>query len=307
MKRLILCVLSLLCGAAFGRQTPAKPQFEVASIKPAQPMPMGQMRIGMNADAGMLRYTNVTLKDCIRVAYRVKDFQVEGPDWLGSARFDIVAKLPEGASKDQIPEMLQSMLADRFKLTVHRDTKEHAIYALEVAKGGPKLKPAETSVPADAPAMTKSPQEKAPPGGMRPNAMFMRMDPGGMHLEAPSATLDALAEMISRFCERPVVDMTGIQGEYAFDLAFVPETMRGLPPPMGHPMPPPGGGPSGGPIGGKDGPMLAGGEHPPADAPTEAAGSIYDAVGRYGLKLAPRKAPLEIVFVDHIERAPTEN
>lgn len=53
--------------------------------------------------------------------------------------------------------------------------------------------------------------------------------------------------------------------------------------------------------------MLAGGEHPPADAPTEAAGSIYDAVGRYGLKLAPRKAPLEIVFVDHIERAPTEN
>ena len=90
----------VFCGAAFGQQ------FEVASIKPAEPMPMGMMRIGMNADPGILRYTNVSLKDCIRAAYRVKDFQVEGPDWLGSARFDIQAKFPAGATEDQVPEML---------------------------------------------------------------------------------------------------------------------------------------------------------------------------------------------------------
>ncbi len=86
-------------------------------------MPMGQVRILMNADAAMLRDSNVSLKDCIRVAYGVKDFQVQGPDWIGSARFDIVAKLPAGSSQDQIPEMLQSLLVDRFKLTLHRAAK----------------------------------------------------------------------------------------------------------------------------------------------------------------------------------------
>ena len=95
-------------------QASAKIAFEVVSIKPAQPESGGKMRVAMNADAGMLRYINVSLKDCIRVAYRVKDFQVEGPDWLNSARFDIVAKLPADASKDQIPDMLQDLLAERF-------------------------------------------------------------------------------------------------------------------------------------------------------------------------------------------------
>jgi uncharacterized protein (TIGR03435 family) len=85
------------------------------------------------------------------------------------------------------------------------------------------------------------------------------------------------------------VDMTGIQGQYDFDLGFSPETMRGARMGMGG-MPPPGGG-----------------EHPPADAPVERAGSIYDAVRPYGLKLEPRKAPMEILTVDHIERTPTEN
>jgi uncharacterized protein (TIGR03435 family) len=263
-------------------------------------MAMGQMRIGMNADAGMLRYTNVSLKDCIRVAYRVKEFQVEGPDWLGSTRFDIVAKLPDGASKDDIPEMLQSMLADRFQLVTHRDTKEHGIYALVVGKGGPKLKPAETPVGDAAPAPAKMSPGRVPKG-----AMMMRMDPGGMHLNASSITLPSLAEMISRFCERPVVDMTGIQGQYDFDLAFAPETMRGMPAPKGGGMQPMANGGMAG--GGGEGPMTAGADRAPADAPAEAAGSIFDAVQRYGLKLESRKAPMEIVTVDHIEKTPTEN
>src|SRR6516164_1966598 len=98
--------LIFVCYAAFGQ-----PAFEVASIKPADPSPMGQIQIRMGTDAGMLRYTNVSLKDCIRVAYRVKDFQIEGPDWIGDTRFNITAKLPEGAATDQVPEMLQKLLA----------------------------------------------------------------------------------------------------------------------------------------------------------------------------------------------------
>lgn len=273
---------SLVCCMAFAQQPAAKPAFEVASIKPAQPMPMGQMRINMGADAGMLRYTNVSLKDVIRIAYRVKEFQVQGPDWLNNTRFDIVAKLPDGSSKDQIPEMLQALLADRFKLTTHRDTKEHAIYAMLVAKGGPKLKPAEDIAAGGEPA------KDGPPRG----AMMMQVDGAGAHLKASSATLAGLAEMISRFSERPVVDMTGIEGQYSFDLVFSPEALGGMPGGRGGPpMPPPGAA-----------------DHPHSDAPpSESAGSIYESVQKYGLKLDPRKAPMEVLIVDQIERTPTEN
>ena len=288
MNKWIACV-SLCAGlVAFGQEAKTI-AFEVASIKPSKPMPMGQMRIMMNSDAAMLRYTNVSLKDCIRNAYRVKDFQVQGPDWLGSERFDIVAKLPAGSSEDQIPEMLQSLLAERFKLTLHRETKDHAIYALIAGKGGPKLKPAEITTE-NAPAAPPNPRG----GGIPRGAFMMMMSPDGAHLKAPSSTLPMLAEMISRFSERPVVDMTDIKGQYDFDLVFSPETMRNMPGGGRGPMmgPPPGGG---------------AGEHQPADVPAERAGSIYDAVQKYGLKLDPRKAPMEILIVDHVEKTPTEN
>lgn len=281
MKSWILCA-SFLC-VAFGQQT-GKIAFEVASIKPSQPMTMGRMRVGMNVDGVMLRYSNATLKDCIRAAYRVNDFQVQGPDWLGTARFDIVAKLPDGSSKDQVPEMLQSLLADRFKLALHRDTKEYAIYALVAAKGGPKLKPAEVST-GGGPAPAGNPGRGELPRG----AMAMMMSPEGMHLRASSTTLSNLAEAISRFCERPVLDMTGIQGQYDFDLVFSPETMRNLP------------------GGGRMMMRPDGGERPQTDAPAEPAVPIYESVQRYGLKLEPRKAPMEMLVVDHIGKEPTGN
>src|SRR5581483_8179531 len=274
MKSLILW-LPVLAGAAVAQQPAGKLEFEVASIKPAAPSPMGRIRVEMRADGGMLRYSNVSLKDCIRVAYRVKDFQVEGPDWLGSARFDITAKFPDGANQDQVPEMLQALLTERFKLTVHRDTKEHPIYALVVGKSGPKLKPAEVATP-DAP-----PDGPPPPPGRGPmprGAMMMMMDPAGMHLKASSATLPNIAEAISRFTERPVVDETGINGQYDFDLVFSPEKTPGM-----HGL--------------KDGPMppAPGADHGTSEAPAEPAVSIFDAVQQYGLKLEPRKAPLEIL------------
>ncbi len=288
MKAWILCASLISCCVAFGQQPPQKITFEVASIKPAAPMPMGKMAVGMNSDAGMLRYTNVSLKDCIRTAYRVKDFQVQGPDWIESTRFDIVAKLPADSTKDQIPEMLQTLLADRFKLTLHRETKEHAIYALIVGKGGPKLKPAEVQTREGPPAGGNLGSGGPPRNGM----MMMRVDPAGAHLKAPSATLAQLAEMISRFSERPVVDMTGIQGQYDFDLVFSPENMKG----MMHGLP-------GGPMPCRQ----VKGSVRRRMRRSEPAGSIYESVQRYGLKLDPRKAPMEILIVDHIERTPTEN
>src|SRR5690242_335411 len=113
-----LAVCACLCSfaAAFALQTSEKPAFEVASIKPADPRLSNSFFIGMSADRAMVTYTNITLKDCIRGAWRVRDFQIAGPDWISKARYDISAKLPPGASADQIPEMLQGLLAERFRL-----------------------------------------------------------------------------------------------------------------------------------------------------------------------------------------------
>jgi uncharacterized protein (TIGR03435 family) len=289
MKRWIAGALVTACAAVWAA---APVEFEVVSIKPAKPMTMGKMMVGMNADGAMLRYTNVSLKDCIREAYQVRDYQIQGPDWLESERFDIVAKLPAGSNKKQIPEMLQAMLAERFHLAVKQGSEEHAVYALIAGKGGPKLKKAEVET-------SPKPDERHVGGMGGKNAMMMRVSPEGVHLMAPSATLGGLAEMMSHFAARPVVDMTGIPGEYDFELTFAPETMRAMPF---------GGGPGGGPGGGaKMGPPPGAGERDAAEAPAEPAPSIYDAVKAYGLKLEPRKAPMETVVVEHVDRMPTEN
>jgi uncharacterized protein (TIGR03435 family) len=280
-------LLLVSCCMAANPKSSEKLSFEVASIKPSEPMTMGQVRIGMNTDAGMLRYTNVSLKDCIRAAYRVKDFQIEGPGWMESSRFDIVAKLPEGSTQEQVPEMLQALLADRFKLTFHRDSKEHPIYALVVGKTGAKLKPADVQTAAT-PTSTGMPAARG--GGLPRGGMMIQMDGAGAHLKAPAASLSNIADMISRFTERPVVDMTEIKGQYDFDLVFAPEVMRGMPRGMGMGAPPPG----------------AGAENPPAE-PAEKAGTIAEAVQAYGLKLEPRKAPMDVLVIDTIEKTPTDN
>jgi uncharacterized protein (TIGR03435 family) len=307
---LLPALLLVASAAAIAQQPQPTLSFEVASIKPAAPDAMGRMRIMMNADPGMIHYTNVTVLDCIRVAYSVKEFQISGPEWLGSERFDIQAKFPAGATEDQVPEMLQSFLADRFKLQLHRETTEHAVYALVVGKNGSRLKPSEVET-RDEPVLAAKPNpgENPPPdshvrsGGEAgattggPNsgrpprgAIMMMVDPSGMHLKANGATLGTICDSLSRFADRPVVDQTGIQGKYDFDLVFTPETMRGLP---------------GGPGGPKGMPMGAG----PAGAETqsEPGPSIFDAVQQYGLKLEPRKAPLTQLIVDHVEKMPTEN
>ena len=277
------CIAILAVATAALAQQPLT--FEVASIKPSDPQPMGMMRIGMNSDAGMVRYSNVSLKDCIRTAYRVKDFQVQGPDWLEDARFDITAKLPPGSSENQIPEMLQTLLAERFRLTIRRDSREDSVYALTVGKAGAKLQPAEAEI-GDKALKGAGPDGKAPPplgpDGKPRQAMMMQFQSGGSHMRAPAATIALLAEMLSRFTERPVIDMTGIEGQYSFDLTFTPETMRRMP----------GGGM----------PM----NHTP-DTPSEPAPTIADAVQQYGLKLEARKAPMDLIVVTHAEKTPTEN
>src|SRR5581483_6958093 len=106
-----------------------KVEFEVASIKPvSEQTPADGVQIGLHVDGSQVRYSALSLKEYIAQAYQVKLYQVSGPDWLAGQRFEIAAKLPEGSKMAQVPEMLQNLLADRFNLKLHRDSKEFPVY-----------------------------------------------------------------------------------------------------------------------------------------------------------------------------------
>src|SRR5579863_7894040 len=125
----------LLTVAAYGQA----PEFEVASIKPSGPFLSGSGRVnlGLHIDGAQVTGSFFSLKDYIGIAYRVRDYQISGPDWMASERFTISAKLPAGAPREKVPEMMQALLADRFQLKTHRDSKEFPVYALTVGKSGP--------------------------------------------------------------------------------------------------------------------------------------------------------------------------
>ena len=303
----------ILTACAIWAQAPAI-QFEVASIRPAGALAAqaasGKIHVGMNIDAARVDIGSMSLADLIRIAYKVKAYQITGPDWMKSQRFDILAKMPEGANKDQVPEMLQALLADRFKLTIHRDKKEQAVYALVVGKGGPKLKesppdPAPAPADKDDKAMTiaieKGPVSISREGrgavvnGGPMGTTRVSMGPNGvMHMESTKVTLPDFADLISRFVDRPVVDTTGLKGTYQIGVDLSMDDMRNMARAAGMTLPPQGGG--------------AEPAKSPGDAASEPSGtSIFTTVQQLGLKLEPRKLPVDMIVVDHLEKTPTEN
>lgn len=199
MKRIAATACVIAAGAL--AQPAGRPEFEAATVRPYAPQtPDGGFKMsGNNDDPGMARMVAMTLHALVSQAYHVKDYQVEGPAWTGTERYDIVAKVPAGTTPENRRMMEQNLLADRFHLTVHREPKEMQVYALVVAKGGLKLEP----VPADRPG----------PGG------FMRFHGAG-HIEGVKITFASFADLISRFVDHPVVDQTGVSDGFDFKLDF---------------------------------------------------------------------------------------
>jgi uncharacterized protein (TIGR03435 family) len=307
-------------GIAFA-QTPAAPKaFEVATIKAADmpnmaQMAAGKMHVGMKIEAGRVDIGFMSLADLIHTAYKLKSYQVAGPDWMNTARFDILAKMPEGATKDDVPEMLKALLADRFKLTVHKESKEHSMYALMVGKGGPKLKesPPDPVAPPEGtppPPAAKGEQVIATNNGTvrinqngdgrgatitTPGEGTVKTSMGGdgnMHLEMSKVDMPKFADMISRFVDRPVVDQTGLKGNFQVSLDLSMADMMRVARANGAPVPPPGAMPGAA-----------------ADAASDpgSGGSVFTAVQAMGLKLDARKETIDTIVVDHVEKTPTEN
>jgi uncharacterized protein (TIGR03435 family) len=224
--------------------------FEVASI-----------RLNLSGESGSYSSTrnwryidrNQSLRDRIEHAYDVVEWQISGPAWILSERFDVIAKPPAGTSSDQFEVMMQNRMAERFKLQIHREQRERAVYVLVVAKAGLKA----MSAAADGKASTKWSRD---------------------HISAQHMPMAQFAERLSRVADRPVVDSTGLQGAFDFELKWTPENAEAKP--------------------------VENARGPITDAPP----SLFTAIEeQLGLKLEPRKAPVEILVVDHAEKVPSEN
>jgi uncharacterized protein (TIGR03435 family) len=291
--------------AAFGQPAAAPPAFEVASVKPVTPSADGRMFRSFGGDPGMVDYKNVTLRILLARAYAMKDYQITGPDWLETEGYDVTAKVPEGVPQDQIPAMLQTLLADRFQIKLHKETKTLPVYALTVAKGGPKLKESDPAIVAAIQAARAAagrggsgapPPPPVPGKGPPPGAIMMMMSTNGMTLRG-SMEMSRLVNAISNFMDRPVLDSTGLKGTYDIELSYMPDESSNFKGPMGPMTMPPGGAATG------SGDARMG---PPQDA-NAPVGNIFQALQSLGLKLEARRDPVEILVIDHANKAPTEN
>jgi uncharacterized protein (TIGR03435 family) len=312
-------VLSLFLAASCSfAQAPEKSlTFEAASIKPASlPTPDGRGMIRImppsggpgTKDPGRINYPFASLKYLLFTAFNVKDFQISGPPWLDTEHFEIIATMPPSTTKEQFRVMLQNLLAERFKLAIHRDSKDLPMYSLVVNKGSPKLKVSDPSEgdqdaspilpPAGPPKIGADGFPELPPIGGRAG-LFNIMMPGRAKMIAHLQTMQDLADRLSTQLARPVIDNTGLKDKYDFTIIFLPEQMNG---PMG-PLPPPAGAGAGAVT--VAGPGL-GGAAPSADA--EPVPTLFAALqSQLGLKLEAKKGPVEIILIDHIEKNPTDN
>jgi uncharacterized protein (TIGR03435 family) len=283
-------ILALCVPAAMVAQSgPAHMEFEVASVKPAAPIAAGpDVNIGVRIDGAQFRCSSYSLKDYVRFAYNLKPYQVEGPEWTAQERYTVIAKIPEGGT-GHVREMVQSLLDERFKLKFHREKKEFSVYSLIVGKGGIKM----TEEAPDAPDPAVMDVDVKAQGGR-----------GGVNLDlghgsyfgfadnkliGKKLNMTRFADMMSLFADRPVIDMTDLKNTYDFSVTLSEEDYMAMlirsAVKNGVTLPPQ---------------ALQLLEHSSGD-------TLFNAVQLLGLKLEPRKAPLDVIVVDTAEKTPVEN
>ena len=266
-----MLAIGLIGAAALGQS------FEVASVKPATPLgPMGRRADRKGGpgtdDPGTYSCQNCPLFWVISEAYNnLQTFEYAGPDWVNDLRFDFAAKVPRGTSQEAFRAMLQNMLAERFKMAAHREKKEMQIYELAVSKNGPKFH--EAVIP------TEEPKDDKPTGPMKRDAdgfpiltrgTTMAAVPGHAAIRSDNQPMGWFAHMLQGQLQDPVVDATGLKAKYDFTLTWAWEE---------------------------------------AGATADVyRGEMINAVqAQLGLKLERKKGQAEVLVVDHLEKAPTEN
>jgi uncharacterized protein (TIGR03435 family) len=279
---------ALFCSVALACSQPA---FEAASIKPAKPSAR-QRRPGLEggpgtSDPGRIRYSNISLRDLIMVAYRVRGFQLSATDAkaLDAKTFELIAQLPPDATQAQLRIMLQNLLTERFHLALHRERKLMPVYTLVIAKGGPKLTDsAEKTDAVDADDF--DPLPPAPPNELevhddgypnvpaREGSWLVALRSGYARTHQLNASMADLAGILSNQLEKPVIDATGLKGRYEFTLSW----------------------------------LAAVPASPPTASPADPGPDLFAAVQQQlGLKLEASRATVEVLVIDHFDRDPVEN
>jgi uncharacterized protein (TIGR03435 family) len=265
------------CIAAHGQTAPV---FEAASIKPATPLGPHGMRFVQTggpgtSDPGRFTCQNCTLYQVVLTAYATQPFKFSGPDWLQDRRFDISAKVPDGATKEAFREMLQNLLSERFKLAVHREQRAAAVYELTLAKSGHKLKEPESGEPPPKLSPQSDILQKDAEGyPILPPGMVMAISDAHARIRSINQPMVWLVGMLENQLGSGVTDATGLKGKYDFVLSWV-----------------------------FDQPGVSATTASDPSGPT-----LPDALqSQLGLKLERKKGTIEMLVVDHIEKAPTEN
>lgn len=282
MLRLIL--ITALASFAAGQQPLT---FDVASIKAIADVTSTQANAQVTQ--AQARFTGLPLKTYVAIAFRIQQPQIVCPDWMGSTRFDIVAKLPDGAQVSQVPEMLQTLLAQRFNLQTHRENRESAVYSLELARGGVTA----ARVPADRDVVNNG----AFVAGGSGSAQGIGIDLGrgssyqfaDSRFEAKKMNMAMLAQALQTYVGRPIIDMTRDDGFYDFTLTVTPEDFLSM----------------------RIRAAQSAGVALPAEAlrllDTAAIDSLVESLAKLGVTLQSRRAPLEYLVVDRVEKTPTDN
>ena len=282
----VLVACAVAAAIASGALTAQEPSFEVASIKPNK---SGAGMIGIRfPGVGQFNVINMPLREMVRFAYQVQLMQIEGgPDWANSDRFDIIAKAEGRPTMSQVHAMMRSLLAERFALQVHHETREMPIYELIVARDdkrlGAQLQQA-TSECRPVRVPNGAPKPPPPPPG-DPGAEAIPRSDDGMDMRCGALfgpgfitlrqfTMDRFARDLTMVARRVVVNKTGLEGRWDIDVEFSPEF---------RPAPPPGA------------PEIAA---PPSDGP-----SMFTAIQeQLGLKLESARGPVEMIVIDAAQR-----
>jgi uncharacterized protein (TIGR03435 family) len=274
----VKALIALVAFIAYAQMPGQAPTFEAVSIKPLPSGPVQSISSGGgpgSRDPGMWTCRNMALDNIIMIAFRLQSRQhLVAPGWMGEPRFDITAKVPAGATRDELFQMLQNMLIERFGLKFHHGEKEVQGYELVLAKGGPKFKEL-PELPKDA-APSPQPSQSAQPPTWGPDgypvfAAGVQAWSGGGHRAGgqwPHMSIGRFATALGNRLGAPVTDATHLSGTYDFSLRYDPNP-----------------------------------DQPDADGPT-----IFSALqDQLGLKLESKKVTVPIIIVDHAERVPTEN
>jgi uncharacterized protein (TIGR03435 family) len=302
---------------------PGNLAFDVASVRPSPAPDQATMLTGLMAgkqpnwvriDGSRATFNYESLNDLIAYAYKMRRYEISGPEWLVTDRFDIAARLPDGATKDDVPEMLRALLAERFKLATHREMSEQPVLGLVIGKSGPKLKEAAATPEAidqDAPLKPGESKQDTPSGPIRlmknadgsttynmgaRGSFTLKFDgeTRSMHMEASTITMKGFVMMMTTLGAgegRQIVDMTGLTGMYQAAVDFSLMDLQSSLSAQGIDIPRrPGGGSSG------------------ADATDpEGGATVSAALEKLGLRLEKSRAKVDRLVVDHVEKSPTEN